>query len=499
MTKALKPVLTPQTEIPGGGTIATGTGTVSGIIPSQNTSTVKSVGAHTPSIDSVHKIDLVQGSTGGAGGSDRGGDRGGEREREGVEVRDLTAVFASCDTHGHGQPDTTLPQNGTDSLTVSPRVKPVIPMLSFTPFLSLDPTTTQVIPKIPEVNVTRIDSVISPTSVVHPPPTVSPTPPLTTTPTPQPAYPSCFVGAPRRGSLTRYTQLCNKMEPLIENVLERMDSTGNLLDLDGEMKTRRLQISNKFIKLSKANEEEEEEENEEEEVDEKVRSGTSSQVISSLLLLSRDNENIENNVEGGIPFSTNKKIYGNNLLKNNPTDLDNVNQFINVTNDNSIPETEMETTETEISLNTAPILDSKHDKNGDEIIIEKIIVDHIEIDKTDEFTNNKLISGKEVVEVENEVVNTETNSNSQNSEMKSKIISNGDGLSKSNSHADQRNEKNNHGILDSGIVSEVPPTNKISFEGPVVTEYDTHNLVAQINIDSESGLRPGSGDRKSVV
>ena len=280
------------------------------------------------------------------------------RERESKEaVRDLTAVFASCDSSAV-PPTVTSSKEVSSSKRVAEvilKTRPhIVPILSFTPFLEQEATATATVTASVAVAVTdsvaaaptvsksieipsgRVpDAITSPTSIVHPPPIATSALPLPlplpsslllqpSLPNPPPAYPSCFVGSTRRGSLTRYTQLCNKMEPLIENVLERMDSTGNLLDLDSEISLRRTSIVNKLKKLNKIRDKDENE------IDKNNEKATE---ISSFLY--RSGSSIENIVEGGIPFSTFGKTLPapssynmENIVKNNSNnDKYNVNEI----------------------------------------------------------------------------------------------------------------------------------------------------------------------------
>ena len=225
----------------------------------------------------------------------------------------------------------------------------IVPILSFTPFIEQEATASvaasvavtdsvaaaPTISKSIEIPSGRVpDAITSPTSIVYPPPistSALPLPlPLSSSlllqpslPNPPPAYPSCFVGSTRRGSLTRYTQLCNKMEPLIENVLERMDSTGNLLDLDSEISLRRTSIVNKLKKLNKINDKDEDE------IDK-----NNEKAIEICSFLHRSGSSIENIVEGGIPFSSLGKTIPvsssnmENIVKNNNNnDKYNVNEM----------------------------------------------------------------------------------------------------------------------------------------------------------------------------
>jgi Phosphatidylinositol 3- and 4-kinase/FATC domain len=233
----------------------------------------------------------------------------GEREREKVEIkRDLTDTFASCE-------DTAAPSSFFSSHEVKPlevnqsaestRTWPAIPTLSLTP-------NTEGVKHDTEVPFTT-DSSISSTSVIRPfaNPTVPPAASTSTSlgpgmpsPAQVPAYPACFVGGPRRGSLTRYTQLCNKMEPLIENVLERMDSMGNLLETEeGDLKKSR--VTPKFKRPVIV-------EDEDSDVEETVLNRSASEILGSLEV-KRETEPITHAVEGGIPFSSKKK-YVNDIV-----------------------------------------------------------------------------------------------------------------------------------------------------------------------------------------
>ena len=307
----------------------------------------------------------VESSTSGsASGSDAGGQvdsqdgKERKRERESKEaVRDLTAVFASCDSNAVQSTVTTSKGVSSSSRVAEVIVKTrphIVPILSFTPYIEQEETTSlttsvttsgkatdsataiaiQRISKPVEIPLQRgPDAITSPTSIVHPPPVSTlplpqplpqplssslPLPPSLPNPSPSPAYPSCFVGSTRRGSLTRYTQLCNKMEPLIENVLERMDSTGNLLDLDAEISKRRASIVNKLKKLNKIQDKDDIEENDK----------NNEKIIENSSFLNHSGSSIENIVEGGIPFSS----FGKPL----PISINNTeNNVINVNDNNN--------------------------------------------------------------------------------------------------------------------------------------------------------------------
>jgi Phosphatidylinositol 3- and 4-kinase/FATC domain len=240
--------------------------------------------------------------------------KGVEGEREKVEIkRDLTDTFASCEdptAHSTSFSSHEVKPSDVNQGAESTRTWPIVPTLSLTPSTEGAKHDSELL--------FATDSSISSTSAIRPfaNPTV---PALASTstsaslgpgmlsPVQVPAYPACFVGGPRKGSLTRYTQLCNKMEPLIENILERMDSMGNLLETEeGDLKKSR--VTPKFKRPVIV-------EDEDSDVEDTVLNRSASEVLGSLEV-KRETEPITHAVEGGIPFSSKKKYVNDVILSN---------------------------------------------------------------------------------------------------------------------------------------------------------------------------------------
>ena len=448
----------------------------------------------TPSTDSMRKVEVINTTEGAERRevSDREREREREKEREGVEVRDLTAVFASCNTNVV-QPSVTIPTQIAGGGNVKARPRNV-PILSFTPFLAQDvpPSAATPTPATPSVKVqTNIkviessscrvqDTVLSPTSVAHPTPIpllpllpLSPTPPVLPLPlptlsgllpVPSPAYPSCFVGSIRRGSMTRYTQLCNKMEPLIENVLERMDSTGNLLDLDGDISIKRASMVKKLKRFNKIDDKD----GSDEEKDEKVLNISSLEIIVGL--------SIENNVEGGVPFSSPvKKIIDNDIndydtytvnpmklrdeiiLSNNVNNCYTVNT--NIKEDKTISSNKMKSMIADVNVNK--VVEASSTKisnkelflgNGQEIIMKK------DKDNENENEDNEILNTTEIVRNKTKI----------NSQEKLPL----------NLKSENEPESNSTSCSHIGFVNEVRTT----------TEVDNMKDVMQLSIKSEEGV-----------
>ena len=239
----------------------------------------------------------------------------GEREKEKVEVkRDLTDTFASCeDTRARSLSfSSNEPKPAEDALQSadSTRTWPVIPALSPAP------SSSEGVKYDAEAAFSIEGSASS--AGVRPfavptgpplPPSASLGPGISLPPIQVPAYPACFVGGPRRGSLTRYTQLCNKMEPLIENILERMDSMGNLLETE-EGYVKKPSSTPKFKRPPII-------EDEDSDVEETVLNCSTSEILGSLEV-KRETEPITHAVEGGVPFSSKKKYVNEIVLANEP-------------------------------------------------------------------------------------------------------------------------------------------------------------------------------------
>ena len=255
------------------------------------------------------------------GGKDR------ERERERVEInRDLTDTFASCDgvpnmskTHAHIDAVTATREELKATVVSSNRTPSSSSSSSFTstapiPILvgddvkmdlrNLGPRFIDVaVSDAGSTVVTRPSSTPSSSSSSSSSSSPSQTPALLV-PTVA-AYPACFVGATRRGSHNRYTQLCSKMEPLIENVLERMDSMGNLLESEEEQK-RKMKLMSKFKRPVVE---------EESDSEEAIVNSSASEILGALDVR-REKENITNDVEGGVPFSKPKNRVPDLVLHN---------------------------------------------------------------------------------------------------------------------------------------------------------------------------------------
>ena len=239
--------------------------------------------------------------------------KGVQGEREKVEVkRDLTDTFASCeDTTAHSSSSSSHEMKPADTNNQggeSMRLWPVVPTPSLTP-------NSEGVKHDTDTSYTTESSMLSAGAVrPFPVPIVSPLasstslgPGMSLPPLQVPAYPACFVGGPRRGSLTRYTQLCNKMEPLIENILERMDSMGNLLETEeGNLKKSR--VTPKFKRPVIV-------EDEDSDIEEAVLNRSTSEILGSLEV-KRETEPITHAVEGGIPFSSKKKYVNDIVLAN---------------------------------------------------------------------------------------------------------------------------------------------------------------------------------------